>query len=49
MARAMMSYRDILGDIPGMVRQWEKLVLAIGTHQQKSDAIRLVKEIGVPR
>jgi hypothetical protein len=48
-ARAMMSYRDILGDIPGMVRQWEKLVLAIGTHQQKSDAIRLVKELGVRR
>jgi len=48
-ARAMMSYRDILGDIPGMVRQWEKLVLAIGTHQQKSDAIRLVKELRLPR
>ena len=48
-ARAMMSYRDILGDIPGMVRQWEKLVLVIGTHQQKSDAIRLVKELGVRR
>ena len=46
-ARAMMSYRDILGDIPGMVRQWEKLVLAIGTHQNKSDAIRLVNELGV--
>jgi len=48
-ARAMMSYRDILGDIPGMVRQWEKLVLAIGTDQNKSDAIRLVKELGVRR
>jgi len=48
-AIAMMSYRDILGDIPGMVRQWEKLVLAIGTHQNKSDAIRLVKELGVRR
>ena len=48
-ARAMMSYRDILGDIPGMVRQWEKLVLAIGTHQNKSDAIRLVNELGVRR
>lgn len=48
-ASAMMSYRDILGDIPDMVRQWEKLVLAIGTHQNKSDAIRLVNELGVRR